>query len=396
MGISASKFVPSKESGSFLKFFKNVKSKDKESNKTDSDKSDSPRDMINSSSSLEIKEEKLFTTVNREDLLLKIDEKQIIKESVATSSKPIKTSKRILNNSLNMSAEDSPISKRVVKLIQVCNDREKAESKDICPSKMMINNNEFQDSFFMNIYKTEKKECSDNIDENIDAEELESSADEIDANNEDNYNSNLCVQKDADEKPSTSRLYTHVSNNHEESTRNNEETSAQTPSVRLREIFPNLDDIDPDILPLLPADLQEEARLYTESRSKKQESVKVVKDLPKTKRGRSNKSKIASKSGKRRSPMYNFLIKTDSNEGDVPLERCAECDQMIPITKFCEHVDFHVAQNLYREINKPASGEMGVKRKLEDAEAVVTSDASVKRPTSSNDRETALITTFLS
>lgn len=401
MGISASKFVPSKESGSFLRFFKNVKSK--ENDKTNSDKSDiinSPRDMINSSSSSEIKEEK-FTTVNTEDSSLKMEEKQINKESVATNSKPIiKTSKRILNNSLNMSAEDSPISKRVVKLIQVCNEREQAESKDKRSSKMIINKNDFQDSFFMNIYKTKKKECSDNIDENIDGEELESSADEmmheIDTNNEDNYNSNLCVQKNVDEKPSTSRQYIHVSNNHGESTRNNEGTSAQDPSVRLREIFPNLDDIDPDILPLLPADLQEEARLYTESRSTKQESVKnVVKDLPKTKRGRPSKSKIAGKSGKS-NPMYNFLIKTDSSEGEVPLERCAECDQMIPITKFCEHVDFHVAQNLYREINKPASGEMGVKRKLEDTEAVVTSEASVKRPTTSNNHETTSITTFLS
>ncbi|XP_029159577.1 DNA polymerase eta-like [Nylanderia fulva] len=390
MGISASKFVPSKESGSFLKFFKNVKSKDKESNKTDSDKSDiinSPRDVINSSSSLEIKEEKSFTNVNKEDSLLKMEEKQIIKESVATISKPmIKTNKRVLNNSLNMSAEDSPISKRVVKLIQVCNEREKAESKAKCLSKMTINKNDFQDSFFMNIYKTKKKECSDNIDEKIDAEELEygepSSADETDANNENNYNPNLCVQEDAHEKPSTSRMYTYVSNN-KESSENNEGTSAQDPLIRLREIFPNLDDIDPDILSLLPADLQEEARLHTESRSKKQESVKAVTDLPKTKRGRPAKSKIASKSGK--SPLYNFLIKTDSNENDVPLERCAECDQMIPITKFCEHVDFHVAQNLYREINKPVSSEMGVKRKLGNAEADVTF---VKRPTSNDNHET--------
>ncbi|CAL1688850.1 unnamed protein product [Lasius platythorax] len=407
MGISASKFVPSKESGSFLKFFTNVRSRDKESNKTDSetDKSDvvnSPRDVINSSSSLEIKEEKPLTIVNKEDLLLKTKEKlQRIKESVATISEPIiKTSKRIINNSLNMSAEDSPISKRVVKLIQVCNEREKAESKDKPVSNVVINNNDFQDSFFMNIYKTGKKECSDNIDENTDVEELEygeqSSADEKDANNEriDNYNSNLRIQEDAHERPSTSRAYIHVNSNDGDSTKkSNEGTSAQDPSVRLREIFPNLDDIDPDILPLLPADLQEEARLYTlKSRGKKQENVKVVRDLPKTGRGRPSKSKIAGKNGKRRNPMYNFLIKTDSSERDVPLERCAECDQMIPMTKFCEHADFHVAQNLYREINKPALGENGVKRKLGDAEAVVTS---VKRPTSNDNYETT-ITTFLS
>ncbi|XP_029666889.1 DNA polymerase eta [Formica exsecta] len=411
MGISASKFIPSKESGSFLKFFTNIRSKDKESDKADSktDKSEnSSRDMINSSVNLEIKEEKPFTIINKEDPFLRTEEKPkkikestLIKESVATTSEPmIKTSKRTFNNSLNMSAEDSPMSKRVVKLIQVCNERDKAKLKDKRLSDVVINNNDFQDSFFMNIYKTGKKECSDNIDGNIDMEEFkygeQSSMNEKNANNEsiDDYNSNLCIQEDIQEKPSTSRAYTHVSSNDADSTKkSNEETSVQDPSVRLRDIFPNLDDIDPDILPLLPVDLQEEARLYTKSRDKKQENVKVVRDLPKTGKGRASKSKIAGKNGKGRNPLYNFLIKIDSSERNVPLERCAECDQMIPITKFCEHVDFHVAQNLNREINKPASGENGIKRKLGDAEAVVTS---VKRPTSSDNYETRPITTFLS
>ncbi|XP_072757265.1 DNA polymerase eta [Anoplolepis gracilipes] len=396
MGISASKFVPSKESGSFLKFFKNVKSRDKESYKADSktDKSDivnSPRDMISSSSNLEIKEEKLFTVANKEDSFLRTEEKSqrnkestVSKKSAATTSKPMnKTIKEIFNSSLNMSTEDSPISKRVVKLIQVCNERDKAKLKDKHLSNVAINNNDFQNSFFMNIYKTEKKECSDNIDENIEGE-LEygeqSSADEKNTINEDidDYNSNLCVQEDAQKKPSTSYAFTHVNSNDTDSTRkSNEGTSVQNPSVRLREIFPNLNEIDPDILPLLPADLQEEAKLYMKSQSKKQENVKVARDLPKTGRGRPSKSKIA-KNDKRRNLLDNFLIKTDSSECNVPLERCAECDQMIPMTKFFEHVDFHVAQNLCREINKPALGENGVKRKFKDAEADVTT---VKRPT---------------
>ncbi|XP_070150417.1 DNA polymerase eta [Polyergus mexicanus] len=411
MGISASKFIPSKESGSFLKFFTNIRSRDKESDKADSktDKSEnSSRDMINSSANLEIKEEKPFTIVNKEDSFLRTEEKPekmkestLIKESVATTSEPmIKTSKRISNNSLNISAEDSPMSKRVIKLIQVCNERDKAKLKDKHLSDVVINNNDFQDSFFMNIYKTGKKKCSDNIDGNIDIEEFkyeeQSSMDKKNANNEniDDHNSNLCIQEDTQEKPSTSRAYTHLSSNDVDSRKkSNEETPVQDSSIRLRDIFPNLDDIDPDILSLLPVDLQKEARLYTKSRDKKQENIKVVRDLPKTGKGRASKSKIAGKNGKERNPLYNFLIKIDSSGRDVPLERCAECDQMIPVTKFCEHVDFHVAQNLNREINKPSSGENGIKRKLGDAEAVITS---VKRPTSSDNYETRPITTFLS
>ncbi|GAB1863394.1 DNA polymerase eta [Camponotus japonicus] len=412
MGISASKFVPSKESDSFLKFFKNVRLKDKKSDKTsfETDKSDivySPKNMINSSSNLEIKEEKPFTIVNKEDSFLKterklqkIKESTMIKKSVTrTNERIIQTSEKILNNSLNMNSEDSPISKRVVKLVQVCNERDKLKDKRL--SDVKINKNDFQDSFFMNIYKTGKQEYPDNesIDENIDVKQLEydgkqSSVDKKNANSIDDYNSNLCIQEDVREKPSTSHAYIHVSNNDANSMKkSNKETSVQEPSIRLREIFPNLDDIDPDILSLLPVDLQEEARLYTKSRDKKQENVKIIRDLPKTGRGRPSKSKIARKNDKKRNPLYNFLIKTDSSKHDVPLERCAECDQVIPITKFDEHVDFHVAQNLYREINKPMLGENGVKRKLGDAETVVSSG---KRPTSSDNYETRPITTFLS
>lgn len=408
MGISASKFVPSKESGSFLNFFKNAKSRDEKSDKVNSGTDNSsivcsPKNMISSSSNLEIKEEKPFTIIDK-DTFLKTEKKpqrikessMIKKESVSTTNEP--TNKKILNNSLNMSSKESPISKRVVKLIQVCNEHDKLKDKRL--SDVKINNNDFQDSFFMNIYKTEKQEYSDNgsTDGNIDVKKQleydgkQSSADEKYVSSIDDYNSNLCVQEDAREKPSTSRAY--MNNNDPNPTKkSNKETFVQDPSVRLREIFPNLDDIDPDILSLLPADLQEEARLYMKSRDKKQEkNIKVIRNLPKTGRGRPSKSKIAGKNGKKRNPLYNFLIKTDSSKHDVPLERCAECDQIIPITKFDEHVDFHVAQNLYQEINKPVLSENGVKRKIEDAEAVVTS---MKRPTSSNNYETRP-TTFLS
>ncbi|KAL6259254.1 hypothetical protein P5V15_009173 [Pogonomyrmex californicus] len=384
MGISATKFVESKESDSFLKFFKNAKLKDKEV-------LNSPGITINSISSSKANGEKSQKTKGS----------SIITELDAKKSEG---NKKIVNNLLNMSTEDSPTSQRVSKLIQVCNERDKMKSKNKRLSNVVINNNDFQDSFFMNIYKTEEKKCSDSSDKNI-MEESKCrkqliSANEKDANDEniDDYNTDLCVQENIHETPSTSYMNMNInSNNRKSATESNEKTSVKEPSVQLQEIFPDLNNIDPDILSLLPADLQEEARLYMKSRNKKQENVKVARELPKVGRGKPSKSKVAGKNDKKCNPLYNFLIKTDSCEHDAPLERCAECNQMIPITKFDEHMDFHVAQNLCQEINKPTSGENGnMKRKIEDAEVIISS---VKRQTSNackSERDSQSIPTFFS
>lgn len=414
MGLSASKFVPSKESNSFLKFFK-TDSKDKESDKNSeigkSDNVNSSESTMNSKSSLEtVGEQTLAVFTSKEESVQKMEEGEsprikefsVMKKSIVKNSKVrMKGNKRILDSSLNMSSKSSPISKRVMKLVQVCNERDKTKDKH---STVAINNNDFQDSFFMNAYKTGKNECSDDNDENI-VKELEckkqtipSNTDEKDINrNNDDCTLNVRVQANDLVKPSTSHTTdTHVNSNNQNSDESNEEISAQKPSVRLLEIFPNVNDIDPDVLSLLPADLQEEAKLLMKSRNKKQESIKIARDLPKSTKGRPSKSKAAGKSDKtRRRPLSNFLIRTDSSEQDVPLERCAECGQMIPLTRFSEHTDFHVAQNIYREINKPTLGENGTKRKLDNE----TDVASTKRPPSNAcklDRDSRPITIFFS
>lgn len=400
MGVSASKFVPSKESSSFLKFFKTVKSNDKDSDKVDSeiDKLNNAhlsRDGRNCRSNVEASDEKKKTVtriISKENEVIKTEEKKSERgKEVATTTvedSPVATtvdkasmkgSKGIVNASLNKCTADSPTSRKVSKLIQVCND--KSSNKRM--SDVAINNNDFQDSFFMSIYKTKKETRSDGdtAEESESGKEMDDEKDAYSENSSD-YDANLYIREKAREKPSTSRACPSDNNSTEES---REETSVRDSSVRLRDIFPNLDDIDPDILSSLPAELQEEAKAYMNSRSKKQETIKSArvqsKSPIKSMRGKSGKSKVTNKTGKRRNPLYNFLIKTDSSEHDVPLERCAECNQMIPITKFSEHVDFHFAQNLCQEINRPTSSESGVKRKLEDAETAVTS---VKRQMNAN------------
>lgn len=427
IGISASKFIPSKESGTFLKFFKTIRSKDSDHDidmpKTlNSSKNVDSRSnfnvakeklldvMTSNDQFLEIKEKKsLAISIDKEVPLLKREEKQqsltvvsseedplqddecvIFEESIAISSEAIASgTKRIVDNLLNTNAEDSPTSRRVFKLMQVCTERDKIKWKDKRMSSMRMNNSDFQSSFFMNVYKTDKKDCSNNIDEGVDiAETLEiterstaSSAKKSDMNNEDTdaCDTDLRVRGNAHEEPSTSSAY----NNNEDSL-TKEEHHAQNPSVQLREIFPDMDDIDPEILLMLPSDLQEEARRYAKSRDQKRENTKMARDLPKTAKGKSSKSKANGKE-KRRSPLlYDFLIKTNASEHDIPLKRCAECDQMIPVTRFSEHTDFHVAQNLCQEINRPTSNEKNAKRKFENAEVVT----SAKRHPSPNSIKT--------
>lgn len=423
VGISASKFVPSKESGTFLKFFKTVKaeSNDKTNRKADRSvavnssegtskfKADCEAEGKKSSIIIDLetiitdkearplkegeKEESLAIAANGNAQIENVESVAIEESITMTNSETATTgNKRIVDVSLTRNSEDSPTSRKVFKLMQVCNKRDEVESKSKRMSNVDINNKDFQSSFFMNVYKTGRNNRSDEthgIDRSIDTAEksahaerstVVSSVKDLDADEAvtDDHSSDSCMRENSHvEIPSTSRAHTRTCSNNVSPVkeRNEEISTAQNSTVRLREIFPNVDDIDPDILLLLPADLQEEARLYAKSREKKRENAFVTRNLPtKATKGKSGqRSKVAGKSKRCGPLLYNFLIKTDSHDHDVPLKRCAECDQMISVTRYDEHADFHVAQNLCREINKPTAGENGVKRKLENGEIVAMS-----------------------
>lgn len=392
MGIAASKFIPSKESGSFLKFFNTVKSKDSKKinlNINQSGTTSSSESEINFKSNFEVAEAEPSTSINSKDQSPKVEKEKplstiigeeepipitvtaAIEKSVATTSEiTARESKTIFDNPLKTEAEDSPTSRKLFKLIQVYNECDEAKSKIKRMSNMAINNNDFQNSFFMNIFKTDQKDRFENVDGSSDiVKELELDTKNLDNSNDtDNSNSNLCIQNNDQEKLSSNCASALMHKKDEDSCEKDfkGQSTPQNSPVLLREIFPNLDDIDPDTLLLLPPNLQEEARSYARSRDKQREKlVKISRDVPaKTAKGKSAKIKAASKAKKRSPKLDNFLIKTNSNG---LLERCVECGQMIPVTKYDEHTDFHVAQNLYRDINKP---ENSVKRKLEDAEVV--------------------------
>ncbi|KAL0893554.1 hypothetical protein ABMA27_013744 [Loxostege sticticalis] len=71
------------------------------------------------------------------------------------------------------------------------------------------------------------------------------------------------------------------------------------------------------------------------------------------------------------SSIASFLVKIDDT---TPTEKCAECGKRVPLDKFTEHLDFHEAQRLSREINrKPKPTEItgsAVKRKRKSASPV--------------------------
>ncbi|XP_068629760.1 DNA polymerase eta [Battus philenor] len=64
-------------------------------------------------------------------------------------------------------------------------------------------------------------------------------------------------------------------------------------------------------------------------------------------------------------------------DGNIPMETCSECSKRVPLAKFPEHLDFHEAQRLSREINKKITptniSENNVKRKRK-------SNSPIKKP----------------
>ncbi|KAJ8722953.1 hypothetical protein PYW07_004133 [Mythimna separata] len=107
--------------------------------------------------------------------------------------------------------------------------------------------------------------------------------------------------------------------------------------------------------------LREEERQQV--RKEKQEKSIVVK----TKQNEETKKKKQPEQNSSRneitSSIASFLVKTDEN---VPTDTCSDCGKKIPLTQFLQHLDFHEALKLNRELNKkinPSFTGSAVKRK---------------------------------
>ncbi|XP_024941471.1 DNA polymerase eta isoform X2 [Cephus cinctus] len=148
------------------------------------------------------------------------------------------------------------------------------------------------------------------------------------------------------------------SRNHDNFRENNETL------VELREIFPDLNDIDPQIVSLLPEKLQREANLILKARKKNPVSNASTGKTGKVKPNKSNKSN-GSKSVKNNNSISAFLKKCNpSIDSTNSLKKCLQCDQLIKVERHDEHMDFHIAQDLQQAMNESLKcNSISIKRK---------------------------------
>ncbi|XP_075969139.1 DNA polymerase eta [Anticarsia gemmatalis] len=114
-------------------------------------------------------------------------------------------------------------------------------------------------------------------------------------------------------------------------------------------------------------------RLRDEERQqvrKEKQDKTIIKTKPEeTKKKRPQEEQNTSKNETIAS-VASFLVKIDNN---IPTETCSECGKKVPLEKFGEHLDFHEAQKLSRELNKrvvPQLAGSNVKRKRKSASPV--------------------------
>ncbi|KAG7198660.1 hypothetical protein KM043_006017 [Ampulex compressa] len=402
IGISAGKFIPAKGSGNFINFFK-----------SSSTESGSRKQLVseiqNSCSDTKIDEADSIITNKCKNVNTEMSEKILQTKKSATedtknhAASNTKSTKRDTCKKL----DDSPTTQRLQKLIKSCNERNKEHTLyknalNECHLNESLDQENFKESFFMNIFAPKKTTSEQDMDawevkrgptreEDVDSlnrmvnlknklpvtsnrqcdkddyleEETVSSnnkpVNSIDTDNDASStvnNRDVSNENDAGQRPQ----------NDDEANDINRIYSMPTSSVRLSEIFPDLNNIDPSIVELLPSSLQEEARPYI--KVQKQSNAKTSETSVKNSKVKPNNRKTNNNKGKEGKLIHNFLIKGRLNDtANGLLTRCPQCNQMIPSTKFNEHTDYHVAQDLQREINKTVKNDGGTKRKFNSPEA---------------------------
>lgn len=211
----------------------------------------------------------------------------------------------------------------------------------------------FKKSFFMNILKQKQLNYEDSETE---MEEDLVETNEEDANSHDNDTEDIAQNNtehvSTDNAESPDKICSSASNN--------------DVAVELQEIFPDLNDIDPNIVRLLPLHLQQEAKKFLKTPeppiNKTGDSGKA-KNKTASKRSKEKVTKCKTTSQKP-ARIQNFFIKTDANSGSDKFKKCSQCDQLIVVDKFDEHSDYHVAQSLQTQMNRRSSNDETRKRKV--------------------------------
>ncbi|XP_017876816.1 DNA polymerase eta isoform X2 [Ceratina calcarata] len=317
LGISAGKFVPAKGSENFRNFFK---SNDVEHSKT-----------VTHTVTKNLES----TEVNTDDV------------NSASTSKSETEQNSVINMQLseqvpNSETDWSPTSRRLNKLINSMNKRNKRKQFEKIvnsPLNDSFEQSDFKESFFMNAFNQKDDKSKDTwmndtevIEVNVESKDL---------------NENDIEDKELDRNVETNDTNIEIEERPASSSTCNEIMNAQS-IVKLQEIFPDLNNIDPNVVALLPVVLQEEAKLYMKAQSKKDNKKEVTLRMQKGK----SKPKTSTSKRKKNNDISNFLVKrTSPNSAEVPSKKCFKCYQIIPVAKYQEHCDFHVAESLQWEMN---------------------------------------------
>ena len=361
LGISAGKFIPAKDNENLRNFFKLSKTKHTQdiNNQIENGKlkcvetEDSITKITN-----DLQPNKCIST-------FKINEMNNASHSkvknIQNSENSLKLNKQICNEK----TDSSPTSSKLNNLIMSLNERSKKLNNYNFNNS--LDQNDFKESFFMNIFNSEKTKSK-----NADACGIEMIEINEDTNinfEYENLNENN-VQKSENNHKNASDSSTEE---HNESTSSKEEKKQPSSNIninnnidhgqgtiKLKDIFPDLNNIDLSVLALLPLDLQEEAKFYIKSQNKKDNTKEIIVRNTKGK----NRSKTNDSKAKKLGDIYSFLVRKESpNFIEVPSKQCAQCCRMIPLLKYQEHCDFHVAENLQKELNNSVSQTVNIKRK---------------------------------
>ncbi|XP_076394066.1 DNA polymerase eta [Megachile rotundata] len=394
LGISAGKFVPAKDNQNLKNFFKLSEMKHTQEVNTQTK---------------DIKLKSVDTVVDTTEIVNNIQLNELVNNSKTDEMKNASNSKVKTINSIqlnqqisNEKSDCSPTSNKLNNLIQSLNERNKKNIFHVkkvhnCNFSNSLDQNDFKGSFFMNALNSKETKVEDA--HTCDFELIDVNED-IDANFESgNSNENNAEKNDIEDVsgPSTEEHNESESSKNKVETdiniRTNDNVNNLQSTIKLEEIFPDLNNIDLSVLALLPSELQEEAKLYIKAKNKNDNKKVIVERNTKGKnRSKKNVSKV-----KKVNNIYSFLVKKESpNVVDIPSKLCTECCQMIPLVSYQEHCDFHVAENLQKELNNPALQTANIKRKGSASD--ISTNSIKRRPNEdiSESHKSHTLTSFLS
>lgn len=367
IGLSAGKFIAAKGSDYFRSFFKSNPNKEEA---TTSEKLES-KNPLNTSFELQNNEVNSVSSTKENNSTSNLDE--------TNSNSNTKENNRVENDKKDLQQKENE-----GKVNKNCEDffsnNRRTNSRD--SFDRALNSQPFKQSFFMNILKRNHESTEDETNDSAlqTNEEEQSEQTHVNLNvydtNENQFldsenteeipirqsSDTLEISSKAEEKVEvegkySSTLYSQVSNSNWSAAKmDNVEPFVNNNSkvnVKLQEIFPDLSDIDPGVISLLPQELQQEATELLKNTTKVNKKAEILAKHIKMKKNINKQKLQEAGTSKSENTIHNFLVKTNTNcEIDDSVKKCDKCHQLVPVEKLIEHNDFHIAHELQRKMNK--------------------------------------------